>query len=221
MSDSEPESESSTKSPSPSKKLVKEKDVEKPAGKAHPPTATMVTAAIKGLDEKKGSSITAIKKYIAATYNVDPEKQAIYIKKYVKNAVISGELVQTSGKGASGSFRFPTKSDKAKKKAAEQESSDKEGAGKSKKEETGKSKKEESGKSKKGVPAKSKKEKPSNEEPASPKKKKAEAKKGSKPSSPEKKKKSEKSPTKLKPPRAKKADKPSSPKKTSAKPKGK
>ncbi|XP_046685055.1 histone H1-like [Homalodisca vitripennis] len=35
---------------------------------AHPPTSDMVNAAIKNLKERGGSSLQAIKKYIAATH---------------------------------------------------------------------------------------------------------------------------------------------------------
>lgn len=70
----------------------------------HPPTAVMVTTAITSLKEKGGSSFVAIKKYISSTYKVDSEKLAPFIKKFIKNAVTVGELVQTKGKGASGSI---------------------------------------------------------------------------------------------------------------------
>ncbi|KAL3280491.1 hypothetical protein HHI36_024159 [Cryptolaemus montrouzieri] len=62
------------------------------------PTSDMVNMAIKGLKERSGSSLQAIKKYIAANYKVDPEKMAPFIKKYLKSAVQSGSLVQTKGK---------------------------------------------------------------------------------------------------------------------------
>ncbi|CAH1384238.1 unnamed protein product, partial [Tenebrio molitor] len=39
-------------------------------------------------------------------YKVDAEKVAPFIKKYLKGAVASGSLVQTKGKGASGSFKL-------------------------------------------------------------------------------------------------------------------
>ena len=71
-----------------------------------PRTSEMVVTAIKSLKERGGSSIQAIKKYIAANYKVDPEKLSPFIKKYLKSAVASGELVQTKGKGASGSFKL-------------------------------------------------------------------------------------------------------------------
>ncbi|XP_057321999.1 histone H1-like [Microplitis mediator] len=91
----------------------------KPATKAtHPSAADMVTAAIKTLGERGGSSLQAIKKYIAATYKVDVEKQAPFIKKFLKAAVIKGTLVQTKGKGASGSFKLPVEKAASKPKAA-------------------------------------------------------------------------------------------------------
>ncbi|KAJ4442342.1 hypothetical protein ANN_03928 [Periplaneta americana] len=73
---------------------------------AHPRTSEMVGNAIKGLKERGGSSLQAIKKYISANYKVDSEKLAPFIKKYLKAGVASGELVQTKGKGASGSFKL-------------------------------------------------------------------------------------------------------------------
>ncbi|XP_057322709.1 histone H1-like [Microplitis mediator] len=91
----------------------------KPATKAtHPSAADMVIAAIKSLGERGGSSLQAIKKYIAATYKVDIEKQAPFIKKSLKAAVIKGTLVQTKGKGASGSFKLPVEKPASKPKAA-------------------------------------------------------------------------------------------------------
>jgi hypothetical protein len=50
--------------------------------------------------------LQAIKKYIAAIYRVDTEQLSPFIKEYLKTAVASGKLVQTSGKEASGSFRL-------------------------------------------------------------------------------------------------------------------
>lgn len=74
----------------------------------HPPTAEMVDAAIGTLKERGGSSVMAIKKYVAATYKVDVEKLAPFIKKYIKGAVVKGHLLQTKGKGATGSFKLST-----------------------------------------------------------------------------------------------------------------
>ena len=86
----------------------------KPKAKAtHPPTGEMVVAAVKTLKERGGSSLQAIKKYLAANYKVDCEKLAPFIKKFLKSAVASGQLLQTKGKGASGSFKLPAVAKKA------------------------------------------------------------------------------------------------------------
>lgn len=76
---------------------------------SHPPVASMVNAAIKNLKERGGSSSQAIKKYIAANNKCDVEKLAPFIKRYLKSAVAKGLLVQTKGKGASGSFKLKEK----------------------------------------------------------------------------------------------------------------
>lgn len=73
---------------------------------SHPPVSQMVNAAIKSLKERGGSSTQAIKKYISSTYKIDAEKKSQFIRKYLKSAVASGALVQTKGKGASGSFKL-------------------------------------------------------------------------------------------------------------------
>lgn len=72
----------------------------------HPSTAEMVNTAIKALKERRGSSVQAIKKYAVETYKIDAEKQGTYIKKYLKAAVASGVIIQTKGKGATGSFKI-------------------------------------------------------------------------------------------------------------------
>ncbi|XP_055850003.1 late histone H1-like [Episyrphus balteatus] len=73
----------------------------------HPPTKQMVDTAIGAMKERKGSSVQAIKKYIAANYLVDVEKHSRFIKNYLKSAVINGNLIQTKGQGAVGSFKLP------------------------------------------------------------------------------------------------------------------
>ena len=88
------------------KKFVVKKPKAKPT---HPPTSEMVSTAIKTLKERGGSSLQAIKKYIAANYKVDVEKLAPFIKKYLKSAVTAGTLIQTKGKGANGSFKLSAK----------------------------------------------------------------------------------------------------------------
>ncbi|XP_059617777.1 histone H1-like [Phlebotomus argentipes] len=108
---------SATSSPAGKKaKAAKSGAAKKPRVKpTHPKTSEMVTNAIKNLKERGGSSLQAIKKYVAANYKVDAEKLAPFIRRYLKSAVTSGALVQTKGKGASGSFKLagaPSKSEK-------------------------------------------------------------------------------------------------------------
>jgi hypothetical protein len=77
-------------------------------------TSEMVANVIKNLNEGGGSSLQTIKKYIAVNYQVDIEQLSPFIMEYLKTALAAGELVQTTGKGSSGSFRLaPTKSTKA------------------------------------------------------------------------------------------------------------
>lgn len=79
----------------------------------HPPTSEMVNSAIKSLKERGGSSLQAIKKYISVNYKIDADKLSPFIKKYLKNAVVAGQLIQTKGKGASGSFKLRAAATKA------------------------------------------------------------------------------------------------------------
>ena len=78
----------------------------------HPKVSAMVTSSISALKERGGSSLQAIKKYMSANYKVDVEKLSPFIRKYLKSAVAAGALVQTKGKGATGSFKLSAKSDK-------------------------------------------------------------------------------------------------------------
>lgn len=90
----------------------------KPKAKpTHPPTSQMVDAAIKTLKERGGSSLLAIKKYLAANYKVDADKLAPFIKKHLKSSVESGKYIQTKGKGASGSFKLSASAAKSKKES--------------------------------------------------------------------------------------------------------
>lgn len=105
--------------PSPVKKAAK-KPTKPKAPAAHPPIAEMVVAAIKALKDRKGSSLPAIKKYLSANYKVDVAKVAPFLKRFLRNAVTAGKLVQVKGTGASGSFKLSaaTKAEKPKKPAA-------------------------------------------------------------------------------------------------------
>ena len=104
---------------------------------AKPSTAEMVNEAIETLAERGGTSLQAIKKFVTQNYNLDIERQARFIRRYLKSAVESGALVQTKGIGANGSFKFPSKSAKSKaltdqKKAAAKEPAKKKMAAKKK-----------------------------------------------------------------------------------------
>ena len=93
------------------------KVTKKPAKKPdHPPVASMVNAALTNLKERKGSSLAAIKKYVAATYKVDAVKLAPFIRRFLKKAVADGKINQTKGSGASGSFKLVKKTEEKKPK---------------------------------------------------------------------------------------------------------
>merc|ERR1711993_176874 len=67
---------------------------------------------------RKGSSLVAIKKYIATNYKVDPVKHSHFIKKALTNGVEKKILLQVKGVGASGSFKLAkVEKVKPKKKA--------------------------------------------------------------------------------------------------------
>ncbi len=166
---------------------AKPKKASKPKAKpTHPPTSQMVMAAVKALKERNGSSLPAIKKYIAANYKVDVVKLAPFIKKALKSLTTKGKLVQTKGKGASGSFKVAASAKAEKKPKAK--------------------------KAKKPKKAKSPKKKAAAKKPAGEKKKKKSPKKAAK--KPAAKKPAAKKPAAKKP--AKKAAKKSSPKKKAA-----
>lgn len=90
---------------------------------SHPSTSTLVIGAIRALKERSGSSLQAIKKYIASNNKVDTDKLAPFIQKYLKNAVAFGKLVQTKDKGASGSFKFAAVANTPKPKKENKSSS--------------------------------------------------------------------------------------------------
>uniref|UniRef100_A0A1L8DXE9 Putative histone h1 n=2 Tax=Nyssomyia neivai TaxID=330878 RepID=A0A1L8DXE9_9DIPT len=199
-------------------KVAKSAGAKKPKVKpTHPKTSEMVNHAIKELKERGGSSLQAIKKFVAAHYKVDAEKLAPFIRKYLKSAVVSGALVQTKGKGASGSFKLAS-SVKGEKVAAKKKPSASKKTGEKKvKKAPGSPKKKPTAAAKKAVAAKKpsgeKKKKPA----ASPKKAAAAKKTASKQKSTKASAKS--SGTKPKAPKPKKAGSPkkaAAPKKTAA-----
>lgn len=183
----------------------------KPKAKpTHPKTSEMVNNAIKELKERSGSSLQAIKKYIAAQYKVDAEKLAPFIRKYLKSAVESGALIQTKGKGASGSFKLESKSSGGKKAATGAKAGAKTGAAAKPKKATAAGKAKKSAAAGAASPSKPKSAAATKDKKAAAAKKKPAAKKTSAPakakSSAPKAKKSAKPPTKKpKAPKPKKA----------------
>merc|ERR1739838_585295 len=91
----------------------------KPAKKAeHPPSAVMVLAAVKALKDKKGSSLPAIKKYIAANYKVDVVKVSPFIRKAIKKLVEGKKIVKVKASFKAVKEENPKKVKKAKKPKA-------------------------------------------------------------------------------------------------------
>lgn len=76
----------------------------------------MVTGAIKYLNKRGGSSLQGIKKHISESFKVDAEKLSLFIKKFIKSAVSNGKLIQTKGKGCSGSFKLAVTGKSTKEK---------------------------------------------------------------------------------------------------------
>ena len=97
-------------------KAVMAPNKRKPAAKkaaSHPPTSQMVNAAIAGLHERGGSSLQAIKKYIAANYKVDMVRMAPHIRRYITKASGDGRIVRRKG-----SFQLDAKKAAPKKRKA-------------------------------------------------------------------------------------------------------
>ncbi|NXH75521.1 H101 protein, partial [Hydrobates tethys] len=85
----------------------------KPAG---PSVTELITKAVSASKERKGLSLAALKKALAAG-GYDVEKSNSRIKLGLKSLVSKGTLVQTKGTGASGSFRLNKKPGEVKEKA--------------------------------------------------------------------------------------------------------
>lgn len=85
----------------------------KPAG---PSVTELITKAVSASKERKGLSLAALKKALAAG-GYDVEKNNSRIKLGLKSLVSKGTLVQTKGTGASGSFRLNKKPGEVKEKA--------------------------------------------------------------------------------------------------------
>merc|ERR1711976_1114916 len=98
--------------PAKAKKAAKPK---KPA--THPKTTVMIVAAVKDLKNRKGSSLAAIKKHIAANNKVDIAKLNPFIKKGIKSLVEKKVLIQIKGSFKLGKEEKPKKKVVKKKPA--------------------------------------------------------------------------------------------------------
>merc|ERR1712032_927690 len=75
---------------------------------SHPKYSDMITAAVTDLKGSKGTSNYAILKYIKENYTVGDNANSV-VRLTIKRMVAGGSLLQTSGIGASGSFKLPKK----------------------------------------------------------------------------------------------------------------
>ncbi|XP_066484364.1 histone H1.3-like [Tiliqua scincoides] len=85
-----------------------------------PVVTELLTQAVSASKERRGVSLVALKKSLAAS-GYDVEKNNSRIKLGLRSLVSKGTLVQTKGTGASGSFRLGKQSEagaKGKKPAA-------------------------------------------------------------------------------------------------------
>lgn len=75
--------------------------------KSHPTYAAMIAAALGSeISDRKGLSKQAIEKYICAQYPVGANYNGP-LKMALKKGVDTGSIIQTTGKGAMGSFKLP------------------------------------------------------------------------------------------------------------------
>merc|ERR1712121_177150 len=89
---------------------MSEKPAKAKAAPTHPKYSVMITAAVKALKDRTGSSRQAILKYIVANYKVDEKKAATQVRLSLKRLAASGALrmAKEKGKGA-GCYKIPDK----------------------------------------------------------------------------------------------------------------
>uniref|UniRef100_A0A8C0HAW7 H15 domain-containing protein n=1 Tax=Chelonoidis abingdonii TaxID=106734 RepID=A0A8C0HAW7_CHEAB len=108
---SAPDAKAATKKP---KKTTAGSEARNPSG---PSVTELITKAVSASKERKGVSLAALKKALAAG-GYDVEKSNSRIKVGLKSLVSKGTLVQTKGSGASGSFKLSKKPADSKGKAS-------------------------------------------------------------------------------------------------------
>lgn len=94
------------------------KTAAKKVAPTHPTYLEMIKAAILHLKERKGSSRQKILAYIRATYKVNDGNVNTCLKSALKRGVVTGDLKQPKGTGASGSFKLGDKKEPKKKAVA-------------------------------------------------------------------------------------------------------
>ena len=72
----------------------------------HPTYREMISSALGAMKERKGTSRQKIQKYIADTYKLDLSASNSHLKRALTSGVTKGAFLQTTGKGASGSFKL-------------------------------------------------------------------------------------------------------------------
>lgn len=91
----------------------------KPASSDTPPIHDMVIEAVEMLQDRKGVSLQAIKRFMEDNYKVDMQRQAIRVRKAILAGVESGDIIRTHGVGALGRFKLkPQKAAVVHKRAA-------------------------------------------------------------------------------------------------------
>ncbi|EDW56414.1 GM19708 [Drosophila sechellia] len=84
------------------------------ATSASPVVATPATVEKKVVQKKASGSGKAKKATATPSHPPTQQMLAPFIKKYLKSAVVNGKLIQTKGKGASGSFKLSASAKKDK-----------------------------------------------------------------------------------------------------------
>ncbi|KPP65171.1 hypothetical protein Z043_116431 [Scleropages formosus] len=93
-------------------KAPKKKSASKPK-KSGPSVSDLILKAVSASKERKGISLAALKKALAAG-GYDVEKNNSRVKLALKSLVQKGTVVQTKGTGASGSFKLSKKTESKK-----------------------------------------------------------------------------------------------------------